>query len=81
MKKPNPAAQALAKARWANTTPEQRKEATKAATAASPRTKALPRCACGHRRMNHGLAHGSQLSRCGVMGCKCSGWQTANVDP
>lgn len=37
--KPNPAASALARKRWAGTTKEQRREATRAATAASPRTK------------------------------------------
>ncbi len=38
-KKPNPAAQALARARWSGTTKEQRREAMSAAIAASPRTK------------------------------------------
>jgi hypothetical protein len=37
--KPNPAASALARKRWAGTTKEQRREAMRAATAASPRTK------------------------------------------
>lgn len=47
MSKPVNPASALARLRWANTTPEQRKAATAAATKASPRTKVRVCPGCG----------------------------------